>query len=93
MSNMFVRAPAPERALTPAQRRALLAMRSGAEADAASIAEAAGMKPNGVGLALRALERRGLVTRQGDGTPLWTVTFAGRALAQRLGENGDAPKS
>ena len=90
MPHEFARIPSPERALTTAQRRALLAMSNGSEADAASIADATGMKPNGVGLALRALERRGLVARQDDGTPVWTVTFAGHALVQRLAEkNGD----
>ena len=91
MPHGFARTPSPERALTTAQRRALLAMLGGAEADTATIADAAGMKPNGVGLALRGLERRGLVAREGDGSPVWSVTFAGRALAQRLIEkNGDS---
>lgn len=90
MSETFARTPSPERALTAAQRRALLAMSDGSEAGTTSIAESTGMKPNGVGLALRALERRGLVARQDDGSPVWTVTFAGRALVQRLNEkNGD----
>ena len=89
MSHIFVRTPSPARGITNAQRRALLAMQGAAEADAATIAELAGMKPNGVGLALRALERRGLVARQRADAPTWTVTFAGRALAQRLTENGD----
>ena len=44
------------------------------------------MKPNGVALALKGLERRGLVrppaADDGDG---WALTFAGRGLARRLG--------
>jgi DNA-binding MarR family transcriptional regulator len=84
MSHVFVPTPSPDRGLTAAQRRALLALREGAEADAAAVAEAAGMKPNGAGLALRGLERRGLVARQEGEPAVWTVTFAGHALVERL---------
>ena len=87
MSSVFVPPPSPDRALTPAQRRALLAVRRASEAEAAALAEATGMRPNGVALALRALERRGLVTRHAGEPPAWTVTFAGHALAERLGAN------
>ena len=84
MSYVFVPSPHPDRALTPAQKRALLAMREGAEVEAAALAAATGMKPNGASLALRGLERRGLVARQ-EGDPVaWSVTFAGHALAERL---------
>ncbi|HEX8123172.1 MAG TPA: helix-turn-helix domain-containing protein [Solirubrobacteraceae bacterium] len=90
MSHVFVPTPSPDRGLTTAQKRALLALRREAEADAAAVAEAAGMKPNGAGLALRGLERRGLVARQ-DGEPaVWTVTFAGHALVERLAGSGSA---
>lgn len=84
MSEVYVPSPSPERALTDAQRRALLAMKRGAPLDPSALADATGMKPNGVALALRGLERRGLVAREGDDPPAWTVTFAGHALAQRL---------
>lgn len=81
---MFVPPPSPERALTRAQRHALLAMPQSAEADVASVAEATGMRPNGAALALAGLERRGFVARAPGESPAWTITFAGRALAQRL---------
>jgi DNA-binding MarR family transcriptional regulator len=85
--HVFVPTPSPDRALTPAQRQALLALRgTESDVDASTLAEATGMKPNGAALALRALERRGLVARH-DGEPAaWSVTFAGRALAQRIDE-------
>jgi DNA-binding MarR family transcriptional regulator len=89
LSSISVPTPRPERALTPAQQRALLAMGADQETPAAEIAAATGMKPNGVALALKGLERRGLVKRAaGDDDRLWAVTFAGRGLAGRL-----APKS
>ena len=84
MSYVFVPPPSPDRALTPAQKQALLAMRRGAEVEAAALAHATGMKPNGAALALRGLERRGLVARQEGEPAVWTVTFAGHALAERL---------
>lgn len=84
--HVFVPTPPPDRALTPAQREALLAMRGGSDVDAAAVAEATGMKSNGASLALRGLERRGLVARHEGEPTAWTVTFAGRALAQRLGD-------
>jgi DNA-binding MarR family transcriptional regulator len=76
--------PSPDRALTPAQKHALLAMPPSADADIASVAEATGMRPNGVALALRGLERRGFVARQPGDSPAWRITFTGRALMQRL---------
>jgi DNA-binding MarR family transcriptional regulator len=84
MSYVFVPRPSPDRALTPAQKQALLAMRKAAEVEAAEVAKATGMKPNGVALALRGLERRGLVARQEGEPAAWAVTFAGHALAERL---------
>ncbi|HEX2085566.1 MAG TPA: hypothetical protein VHF89_07780 [Solirubrobacteraceae bacterium] len=82
--SLYVPPPSPERALTRAQRQALLAIHRAAEVGTAAVAEAAGMRPNGAGLALRGLQRRGLVARH-DGDPAtWAVTFAGRALAERL---------
>ena len=84
MSYVFVPPPSPDRALTPAQKQALLAMRRGAEVEAAALAEATGMKPNGAALALRGLERRGLVSRHEGEPAVWSVTFAGHALAERL---------
>ncbi|HEX8207845.1 MAG TPA: helix-turn-helix domain-containing protein [Solirubrobacteraceae bacterium] len=89
MSYVFVPPPSPDRALTPAQKQALLAMRRGAEVEAAALARVTGMKPNGAALALRGLERRGLVARQEGDPAAWTVTFAGHALAERL-SGGDA---
>ena len=84
MSYVYVPSPSPDRALTAAQKRALLAMPEGAEVNAGSLAEAAEMKPNGAALALRGLERRGLVARQEDDPSLWTVTFAGRGETIRI---------
>ena len=86
MLHVFVPTPSPERALTAAQKQALLALRRAGGVDAAVVAERAGLKPNGATLALQALERRGLVARQ-DGEPrVWSVTFAGHALAERLSD-------
>ena len=86
MSPAFTPTPSPERALTPAQKQALLALRRGAGVEAAVVAEAAGLKPNGATLALQGLERRGLVARQEGDPPAWSVTFAGHALADRLSD-------
>ena len=86
MSDVYVPTPSPDRALTAAQRRALLAMQRDAELDASSVARAAGLKPNGAALALQGLERRGLVARQEGDPAAWTVTFSGHALAQRLAD-------
>ena len=83
MTPMSVPRPRPERALTSAQRDALLAMRSNGETSPAELAEALGMRPNGAALALRGLERRGLAARDEES---WTITFAGRGLARRLAE-------
>ena len=88
MSPFSVQSPRPDRALTPAQRRALLAMAQTAEIEAAALAEAAGLKPNGAALAVRALERRGLVSRSDGEPPAWTMTFLGHALASRLRGEG-----
>ncbi|HEV2062018.1 MAG TPA: helix-turn-helix domain-containing protein [Solirubrobacteraceae bacterium] len=85
MPSVSVPPPSPERALTPAQKQVLLAMRRGADIEAAALADATGMKPNSAALALRGLERRGLVARQEGEPAVWAVTFAGHALAQRLG--------
>jgi hypothetical protein len=91
MSYVFVPSPSPDRALTAAQKRALLAMPESVEVDASTVAGAAAMKPNGAALALGGLERRGLVVRQAGEPQAWTITFAGRALAQRLAAAEDAP--
>ena len=85
MSDVFVRTPSPERALTRAQKQVLLALTRGTLVDANAVAEATGMKPNGAALALGGLERRGFVAREAQEPPAWSVTFAGHALAQRLG--------
>ena len=77
-----VRQPDPARALTAAQRRALLAMCPESETAIPELAEALGMRPNGTALALQGLERRGFVVGE-DG--IWSMTFTGRALARRLG--------
>ena len=84
MSSASATPPSPERALTPVQKQALLALRNGAGVETAQLAEAIGMKPNSAALALRGLERRGLVARQEGEPPAWSVTFAGHALAERL---------
>lgn len=91
MSSVSVPSPAPDRALTAAQKRALLALAEVTEASAAQVAEATTMKPNGAALALRGLERRGLVARADEALGLWSVTFAGRALLKRLASNGARP--
>ncbi|HEX8086027.1 MAG TPA: hypothetical protein VF529_17170 [Solirubrobacteraceae bacterium] len=85
-SYVFVPTPSPERALTEAQRKALLAMKGAPEVDVTAVAAATGMKPNGAALAMRGLERRGLVARQDEDPAAWTLTFAGHALAQRLAD-------
>lgn len=85
MSDVFVRTPSPERALTSAQKQVLLALTRGTLVDANAVAEATGLKPNGAALALRGLERRGLVAREAEEPPAWSVTFAGHGLAERLG--------
>ncbi len=95
MESISVPTPRPDRGLTATQRRALLAMAQGrevdtaakapgAEMDTAAIAEAAGLKPNGAALALRGLERRGLVRRDAADPAFWTVTFLGHGLVKRL---------
>ena len=85
VASLRIPTPRPERALTSAQKHALLAMRPDAETTAAEIAEATGMRPNGTALALTGRERRGLAARHDDGEPAtWTPTFAGRALSERL---------
>ena len=84
-SEVWVPKPAPERALTAAQKRVLLVLTGDGEVDAASVAAATEMKPNGAALALRGLERRGLVVREAEDAATWSLTFAGRALVQRLG--------
>jgi DNA-binding MarR family transcriptional regulator len=73
---------------TAAMARGLEAGRAGRaagpELDTAAIAEAAGLKPNGAALALRGLERRGLVRRDAADPAFWTVTFLGHGLVKRL---------
>ena len=84
MTSVSVPTPRPERALTDAQKRVLLAMRPAQETPAAELCEATGMKSNGIALALKGLERRGLVSRAADDDAAWALTFAGRGLAKRL---------
>ena len=79
-----VATPRPERALTAAQRSALLALRHDGETPAAEVARITGMKPNGVALAIQGLERRGFVVRHDTDPPSWTLSFSGHALAGRL---------
>lgn len=80
----FVPTPPPDRALTRAQKQALLAMPPSGEVGVSALAAATGMRPNSVALALAGLERRGFVARALGEDPAWTVTFSGRALTQRL---------
>jgi DNA-binding MarR family transcriptional regulator len=82
--SVSIRIPAPDRALTQAQKHALLALRGGAELELATIVERTDMRPNSAALALRGLERRGFVRRQQGERETWTLTFGGHGLAQRL---------
>jgi sugar-specific transcriptional regulator TrmB len=84
LSPASVHTPRPERGLSATQRRALLALADASELGVAELAEASGLRPNGVALALRALERRGFVRQQEGEPPLWKVTFVGHGVAQRL---------
>jgi DNA-binding MarR family transcriptional regulator len=99
----FTRATAnpPQRPLTPAQEKSLVALAElcpglGEEASAAQIAARSGLRHGATTLALRGLERRRLVTGHGaDQDPrLWAPTLTGRAhakhLAARAAEDGGA---
>lgn len=99
----------PQRPLTPAQERSLVALVSlcpglGEEAPASAIAERSGLRHGATTLALRGLERRLLVAGHGhDQDPrLWAPTLTGRALAKTLmardedgrhSRDGDAPEA
>jgi DNA-binding MarR family transcriptional regulator len=81
----------PQRPLTPAQERSLVALAAlcpglGEEATAAAIAARSGLRHGATTLALRGLERRRLVTGHGeDSDPrFWAPTLTGRAHAKHL---------
>jgi sugar-specific transcriptional regulator TrmB len=59
-------------------------MADAGELSAGELAGASGLKANAAALALRALERRGLVCQQDGEPPLWKITFVGHGLAKRL---------
>ena len=93
----------PQRPLTPAQERSLVALAAlcpemGEEAPAADIAAQSGLRHGATTLALRGLERRRLVTGHGeDADPrVWAPTMTGRAQAKQLAAalepDGDATK-
>ena len=99
--NRFTRPPGapPQRPLTPAQERSLVALASlcaglGEEASAADVAGASGLRHGATTLALRGLERRRLVAGHGaDGDPrMWAPTLTGRALAKHLRGGGDGER-
>ena len=78
---------APERPMSLAQKRALVALvRSceglGAEADARTIARVSGLKPNATVLALSGLVRRQLAVRHDDEPETWSPTMQGRGMAK-----------
>ena len=82
-------APPPQRPLTPAQERTLVALAAlcpglGQEALAADIAKRSGLRHGATTLALRGLERRRLVAGHGDEPRLWGPTMTGRAHAKHL---------
>ena len=97
--NRFSRPPIapPQRPLTPAQERSLVALAGlcaglGEEASAADVAATSGLRHGATTLALRGLERRRLVTGHGaDSEPrMWAPTLTGRALAKHLrGDGGE----
>jgi hypothetical protein len=98
--NRFTRPTAnpPQRPLTAAQERSLVALaalcpRLGEEASAAAVAEASGIHAGATTLALRGLERRRLVIchRTGD-ERLWAPTLTGRALAKHLAGEQREPR-
>ena len=88
----FIRhSPPPQRPLTPAQERSLVALAAlcpglGEEATAAAVAARSGIRHGATTLALRGLERRRLVTGHGeDSDPrFWAPTLTGRAQAKHL---------
>ena len=89
----------PQRPLTPAQERSLVALAAlceglGEEASAAQIAERSGLRHGATTLALRGLERRRLVAGHGDDADprMWTPTLTGRALARHLRGADDEPR-
>jgi hypothetical protein len=95
--NRFSRpsAPPPQRPLTPAQERTLVAIAAlcpglGQEATAADIAGRSGLRHGATTLALRGLERRRLVAGHGEEPRLWGPTLTGRAHAKHL-VTRDAP--
>jgi hypothetical protein len=96
----FTRPPMPpQRPLTAAQERSLIALAAlcpglGEEATAAAVAGRSGLRHGATTLALRGLERRRLVTGHGkDGDPRhWAPTLTGRAEAKHLSRLvGEAP--
>lgn len=81
----------PQRPLTLAQERALVALVAicpglGEEATAGAVAKHSGLRPGATTLALRGLERRRLVAGHGDGHEQrsWAPTLIGRAHAKHL---------
>src|SRR5918997_734930 len=90
--NRFSRTPQPpQRPLTTAQERSLIALAAlcpemGEEASAAAVAARSGLRHGATTLALRGLERRRLVTGHGDDHDprMWAPTLTGRALAKHL---------
>jgi DNA-binding MarR family transcriptional regulator len=91
--NRFTRpiAAPPQRPLTAAQERSLVALAElcsalGSEASAADVARTSGIRHGATTLALRGLERRRLVTGHGDDQDprMWAPTLTGRAFAKHL---------
>ena len=83
--------PLPGRPLTPAQRRALIALVDacsalGQEVSSKAVADAARMAGGATTLALRGLERRQLVVRHEVDDDLWSPTLPGRARARELSD-------
>jgi hypothetical protein len=86
----------PQRPLTAAQERALVALvevcgKLGSECETPSIADEAGMRAGGVTLAMRGLELRRMVIGHGEDPRVWAPTLTGRALARTL--RGEPPAS
>ena len=91
--NRFARksTPPPQRPLTQAQELSLTALVAlcpglGEEATAAAVAAKSGLRHGATTLALRGLERRGMVTGHPDedGPQAWAPTLTGRAHARHL---------
>ena len=83
--------PPPQRPLTVAQERALVALAAlcpglGEEALAADVARRSGLRTGAATLALRGLERRRLVAGHGDEPRHWGPTLTGRAHAKHLAD-------